>query len=92
MRLILAVLSKTCCQWGNTEMIGRKLHLNPIFRQLKRAEHHSCIISVEQKRIPQGLIQCKEESYNWRVCNIHTLEINLTKAKETFIYIKESQA
>jgi hypothetical protein len=63
-------------------MIGRELHFNPIFRQLKRAEHHTCIISVEQKRIHQGLVQCKEEStkigeYTYK------LEITLTKAKQT---------
>lgn len=30
-------------------MICGKLHLNLVFRQLERTEHHTCIISAEQK-------------------------------------------
>lgn len=36
-----------------TKMICSKLHLNPILRQLKRAEHDTCIVSgkINQSQI-----------------------------------------
>ena len=43
-----------------TEMIGGKLHLNLIFRQLERTEHDTCIVSAKQKDFGQvDSVKCR---------------------------------
>jgi hypothetical protein len=48
--LILSVSVSLTVKDG-TEMIGGKLHLNIIFRQLERTEHDTCIVSAEKQNL-----------------------------------------
>jgi hypothetical protein len=50
--LILSVSVSLTVKDG-TEMIGGKLHLNIIFRQLERTEHDTCIVSAEEKNFTE---------------------------------------